>query len=68
MITREHKTAPPIGFFLQEQAQMDRWKKTEGINGEGIVKVGVRVRGGKLQAKFQKFDRVEDCNIVPYFY
>ena len=51
MITREHKTALPIGFFHQEQAQMGRWKKTEGINGEGIVKVGVRVRGGKLQGK-----------------
>jgi len=68
MITREHETAPPMGFFLQEQAQMGWWKKTERIDGEGIAKVGVRVRGGKLQAKFQKFDRVKDCNIVPYFY
>ncbi|OCK82019.1 hypothetical protein K432DRAFT_433750 [Lepidopterella palustris CBS 459.81] len=70
VISRKHDTAPPMGFYLQERAQMGGWKKMEGVGVDdlsGMAGVGRR-RGGKLQGKFEKFDRVEDCDIVPYFF
>ncbi|OCL03472.1 hypothetical protein AOQ84DRAFT_433927 [Glonium stellatum] len=67
MFARKHESAPPMGFFVQEQAQMGGWRKLEsGEGGEGGKERAPR--GGKLHAKFEKFDRVEDCDIVPYFF
>jgi len=68
MIARKHESAPPMGFFVQEQAQMGGWRKLESRDGAEGAMQGVLGRGGKLQGKFEKFDRIEDCDIVPYFF
>jgi hypothetical protein len=57
-----------MGFFVQEQAQMGGWRKLEDRDRAEGATQGVLGRGGKLQGKFEKFDRVEDCDIVPYFF
>jgi hypothetical protein len=59
---------PPQGLHLTA-AQLGRWETAEGHEG-GIrmLKKAETWRGGQLLAKFEKFDRSEDCDIVPYLH
>lgn len=59
-----YETSHPLGVFVDEEAQLGGWKVLEGWESKKPEKSdGV---GGRLQGKFEKFDRTEDCDIVPY--
>ncbi len=59
---------PPQGIHLTA-AQLGKWESVEK-HGGGIKKMerAETWRGGQLLDKFEKFDRSEDCDIVPYLH
>ncbi|KAL8833086.1 MAG: hypothetical protein Q9170_004519 [Blastenia crenularia] len=64
VLKKDDQVGPPNGFFLDEERDLGGWKeRVYEDEGEGGGE-----RGGRLVGKFEKFDLVEDCDIVPYFY
>ena len=59
----KNQVSPPAGFFLHEDRDLGGWKTYRAGEGEEVVDNG---KGGRLQGKYEKFDRVQDCDIVPY--
>ena len=55
--------SPPIGVYLDEEKDLGGWECKMNVEGGGRK---VNVDGGKLKGKFESFDLVEDCDIVPY--
>lgn len=57
---------PPQGVYLTA-AQFGGWEAAEPKTMDiKMLKRAETWRGGQLLAKFEKFDRSEDCDIVPY--
>lgn len=70
----EEQTRPPVGVLVDEERDLGGWKDRRGLDGveeeedrggAGKEKGG---SGGMLQGKWEKFDRVADCDIVPYLF
>lgn len=58
----------PQGVHLTA-AQFGKWEGVDPHSGDSNIERLARAetwRGGQLDAKFEKFDRSEDCDIVPY--
>lgn len=58
----------PQGVHLTE-SQFGKWEGVDLTSGNSNVEKLQRAetwRGGHLDAKFERFDRTEDCDIVPY--
>ena len=57
---------PPQGIHLTA-SNMGHWESAEGHRGDiKGLKRAETWKGGQLLAKYEKFDRSEDCDIVPY--
>ena len=67
----EFITSPPIGVYLDEAKDLGPWTcKTECVGGDdgGKGQQKTNPLGGRLQSRFETFDRNKDCDIVPYLY
>ncbi|KAI4248357.1 MAG: hypothetical protein LQ352_005928 [Teloschistes flavicans] len=76
----EDQTRPPVGVLVDEEKDLGGWKDrrgSEGAEGRDVgedddddavrrARKGKGGSGGMLQGKWEKFDRVADCDIVPY--
>jgi len=61
-----YETLHPMGVYIDEEVQLGGWKPLDEVKREDKVKsTGC---GGRLQGKFEKFDRTDDCDIVPYLF
>ena len=56
--------SPPIGLYLDEEKDLGGWECKANVDAGGKQKINPL--GGRLQSKFETFDRNEDCDIVPY--
>jgi hypothetical protein len=58
--------------LVDERRDLGGWKshaaKGMGEDREGGNEGRVNNAGGRLQGKFETFDRTEDCDIVPFLY
>jgi hypothetical protein len=61
-----YETLHPLGVYVDEEAQLGGWKRLGTVKENSAVK-GTGC-GGRLQGKFEKFDRTDDCDIVPYLF
>ncbi|KAL8709240.1 MAG: hypothetical protein Q9220_005983 [cf. Caloplaca sp. 1 TL-2023] len=60
-------SSPPIGFLVSEERDLGGWKDyVVGANDDGEEEQ--EGGGGRLQGKYERFDTVEDCDIVPYLF
>ncbi|KAI4120709.1 MAG: hypothetical protein LQ338_006815 [Usnochroma carphineum] len=72
MVVSDSQASPPVGVVLHEERDLGGWRYyegpegAEGVEGDEDEKGGGG--GGMLQGKWEKFDRVADCDIVPYLY
>ena len=64
VLKKSKESSPPVGFYIQEKDQLGGWQKMGGPRVEEMQKINVM--GGRLQGKFETFDRNEDCDIIPY--
>ncbi|KUJ10194.1 uncharacterized protein LY89DRAFT_627632 [Mollisia scopiformis] len=65
VLKARYDTLHPLGVYLDEQAHLGGWKVLESKPEDGKKAACL---GGRLQGKFEKFDRTDDCDIVPYLY
>ncbi|KAF2455505.1 hypothetical protein BDY21DRAFT_349522 [Lineolata rhizophorae] len=59
----------PIGVYVPVDAELGGWiplKEANKTAGDEGVKMEEGAKAGRLLGKFEKFDRTEDCDIVPY--
>ncbi len=74
IVVSDGQVGPPVGVLLHEERDLGGWKCYEGPKGAEAVgdddeKGGEGGgKGGILRGKWEKFDRVADCDIVPYLY
>ncbi|CAO2655623.1 Nn.00g044260.m01.CDS01 [Neocucurbitaria sp. VM-36] len=74
LLVPRYQVAPPIGVLLHEERDLGGWKckaiivSQEEEGEEGRAKQRLNNAGGRLQGKFETFDRTEDCDIVPFLY
>lgn len=61
-----YETLHPRGLYVDEKTQLGGWKLLEGENSKETKKKASL--GGRLQGKFEKFDRTDDCDIVLYLF
>lgn len=61
-----YETLHPLGVYVDEEAQLGGWKLMDEVKRED--KVTQTGYGGRLHGKFEKFDRTDDCDIVPYLF
>jgi len=52
----------PLGLFVDEKEQLGGWTKVTKEDEESKIPASV----GRLQGKFEEFDKSDDCDIVPY--
>lgn len=63
MLVLRHAVSPPIGVYISEQHDLGGWIcKADAAD----AKQRHNTTGGRLQGKFEHFDRKEDCDIVPF--
>ena len=63
MLVPRHAVSPPIGVYVSEQHDLGGWIcKADVADAEQRH----NTTGGRLQGKFEHFDRKEDCDIVPF--
>ena len=55
--------SPPIGVYVSEQHDLGGWICKADV---AEAKQRQNTTGGRLQGKFEHFDRNEDCDIVPF--
>ena len=55
--------SPPIGVYVSEQHDLGGWICRADV---AEAKQRQNTTGGRLQGKFEHFDRNEDCDIVPF--
>ena len=58
-----HAVSPPIGVYVSEQHDLGGWICKADV---ADAKQRHNTTGGRLQGKFEHFDRKEDCDIVPF--
>jgi hypothetical protein len=67
-----YQIAPPMGVLVDESKDLGGWKCRAAKEMEDGLERGkdgrVNNAGGRLQGKFETFDRGEDCDIVPFLY
>jgi hypothetical protein len=72
ILVPRYQIAPPMGVLVDERRDLGGWKshaaKGMGEDREGGNEGRVNNAGGRLQGKFETFDRTEDCDIVPFLY
>ncbi|KAI9683793.1 MAG: hypothetical protein M1822_005983 [Bathelium mastoideum] len=67
MLIPRHTISPPIGCFVDLEKDNVAWEPIEEKQSQEGDQRQIRM-GGQLQAKFEKFDRTDDCDIVPYIF
>jgi hypothetical protein len=65
-LNSRYETIHPMGVYVDEQSQLGGWKLFQG-NEPADARKNVSL-GGRLQGKFERFDRTDDCDIVPYLF
>ena len=63
MLVPRHAVSPPIGVYVSEQHDLGGWICKADV---ADAKQRHNATGGRLQGKFERFDRKEDCDIVPF--
>ena len=63
MLVPRHAVSPPIGVYVSEQHDLGGWICKADV---ADAKQRHNTTGGRLQGKFERFDRKEDCDIVPF--
>jgi hypothetical protein len=67
-----YQIAPPMVVLVDESKDLGGWKCRAAKEMEDDAERGkdgrVNNAGGRLQGKFETFDRGEDCDIVPFLY
>ena len=63
MLVPRHAVSPPIGVYVSEQHDLGGWICKADV---ADAKQRHNTTGGRLQGKFEHFDRKEDCDIVPF--
>lgn len=58
-----HAVSPPIGVYISEEHDLGGWICKADV---ADAKQRHNTTGGRLQGKFEHFDRKEDCDIVPF--
>ena len=58
-----HAVSPPISVYISEQDDLGGWICKADV---ADAKQRQNTTGGRLQGKFEQFDRKEDCDIVPF--
>jgi hypothetical protein len=66
LIVPRYQVSPPIGVFLHEQQDLGGWTCKPVSKEENASRK--RAEGGRLQGRFERFDKSEDCDIVPFLY
>ncbi|KAI9702286.1 MAG: hypothetical protein M1820_006218 [Bogoriella megaspora] len=57
--------SPPIGCFVNIEKDLGDWKPIHEVGDHDESYTQTKI-GGRLQAKFEKFDTTDDCDIVPF--
>ncbi|KAJ4371362.1 hypothetical protein N0V83_004579 [Neocucurbitaria cava] len=75
LLVPRYQVSPPMGVLLHEERDLGGWKCKAVVlggscSGDGGEEGKQRLNnaGGRLQGKFETFDRTEDCDIVPFLY
>ncbi|KAF1845137.1 uncharacterized protein K460DRAFT_416448 [Cucurbitaria berberidis CBS 394.84] len=70
LMVPRYQVSPPIGVLLHDERDLGGWKckAITAETDEGTNKQRLNNAGGRLQGKFESFDRTEDCDIVPFLY
>lgn len=78
LLVPRYQVSPPMGVLLHEERDLGGWKCKAVVvgssSGDGGGEEGDKGKqrlnnaGGRLQGKFETFDRTEDCDIVPFLY
>ncbi|PYH94744.1 hypothetical protein BO71DRAFT_224781 [Aspergillus ellipticus CBS 707.79] len=63
VIVPQHMCYPPMAVFLREEKDLV-WTCKPGTDELQFISISC----GRLKGKFESFDRVEDCDIVPYLF
>ena len=63
MLVPQHAVSPPVGVYVSEQHDLGGWVCKADV---ADAKQRHNTTGGRLQGKFEHFDRKEDCDIVPF--
>jgi hypothetical protein len=66
LLVPRYQVCPPMGVLLHEEKDLGGWK-CKPVS-EGGATQRLNNAGGRLQGKFETFDRNEDCDIVPFLY
>jgi hypothetical protein len=64
----KYETAHPIGLYVDEEKQLGGWKVLDAVKCEETDEktTDAKIRpSGRLHGKYEKFDLVDDCDIVP---
>ncbi|KAH8724358.1 hypothetical protein GQ44DRAFT_750370 [Phaeosphaeriaceae sp. PMI808] len=60
-----YQISPPIGILLHNEKDLGGWKCLANTSGDDAGQSLNNARG-RLQGRFETFDRTEDCDIIPF--
>lgn len=68
LLVPRYQVCPPTGVLLDDEKHLGGWKCKTVSCEAGEARQRLNNAGGRLQGKFESFDRNEDCDIVPFLY